>query len=107
MPPSADSICAKSSNYHFVNEYLYRPINSEQAAASNTSLKYADRYYPSGYNGSPIDEMEVEQAPHAPRAPLKFGHFYNPQDVRISRPAPPKHSKHHQHQPQSREEYDY
>jgi len=49
MPPSQDNICTKSANYHFVNEYLYRPINEKEAASTNTSLKYADRYYPQGY----------------------------------------------------------
>ncbi|KOB75374.1 Uncharacterized protein OBRU01_07859 [Operophtera brumata] len=37
----------KSSKYHFVNEYLYRPINEEEVQRKpNVSLKYSDRYYP-------------------------------------------------------------
>lgn len=47
MPPTHDNICQKSSKYHFVNEYLYRPINEEEVQKKpNVSLKYSDRYYP-------------------------------------------------------------
>lgn len=51
MPPSSDFQCQKSSDFHFVNDYLYKPINSKQAAAYNTSLKYADRFFPEGFGG--------------------------------------------------------
>ncbi|CAL8108593.1 unnamed protein product [Orchesella dallaii] len=67
VPPSSDNICKQSSNYHFVNEYLYRPVNEKQAAMTNESLKYADRYFPEGYNHGagdvilPYDDDEEDQ----------------------------------------------
>jgi hypothetical protein len=30
MPPGGDNICEKSSQFHFVNEYLYKPVNLEE-----------------------------------------------------------------------------
>lgn len=30
MPPSNENICEQSSKYHFVNDYLYKPINMEE-----------------------------------------------------------------------------
>lgn len=86
MPPSQDNICTKSTNYHFVNDYLYRPLNEKEAASTNSSLRYADRYYPQGYTpGMAIDELQ-EQQPYQPRAPQRFGHqnvFFNPESVHI------------------------
>lgn len=56
MPPGADNICAKSSQFHFVNDYLYKPINLEEHQSKpNVTLKYADRYFPDGY---PINEED-------------------------------------------------
>lgn len=50
MPPGADNICAKSSQFHFVNDFLYKPINLEEhQTRPNVTLKYADRYFPEGY----------------------------------------------------------
>ncbi|VEN37478.1 unnamed protein product [Callosobruchus maculatus] len=47
MPPGNDNICEKSSNFHFVNDYLYKPINLEEYQHKpNVTLKYSDRYYP-------------------------------------------------------------
>lgn len=57
MPPGADNICAKSSQFHFVNEYLYKPINLEEHQTKpNVSLKYSDRYYPDGYQQNYEDD---------------------------------------------------
>ena len=105
VPPSSDNICKQSTDYHFVNDYLYRPINEKEAQASNTSLKYADRYYPDGYTpGTPLDEMlssqDSSQFQHEPRAPAAYkqhhGHgarpspqggnrnvFYSPESINI------------------------
>lgn len=30
MPPSEENICEQSAKYHFVNDYLYKPINMEE-----------------------------------------------------------------------------
>nr|CAI5829212.1 unnamed protein product [Callosobruchus analis] len=47
MPPGNDNICEKSSTFHFVNDYLYKPINLEEYQHKpNVTLKYSDRYYP-------------------------------------------------------------
>ncbi len=58
MPATADNICKKSSQFHFVNDYLYRTVDNEDG--SNSSGIYADRYYPDGYeHGVPFDMSEV------------------------------------------------
>lgn len=59
MPPGGDNICAKSSQFHFVNEYLYKPINLEEHQSKpNISLKYSDRYYPDTYYGANYEEED-------------------------------------------------
>ncbi|KAJ9592201.1 hypothetical protein L9F63_001317, partial [Diploptera punctata] len=68
MPPSGDNICPQSSQYHFVNDYLYRPVNAEEAQTKpNVTLRYHDRYYPDTYY-----EPEEQQRPQqvAQRAPI-------------------------------------
>ncbi|CAH0551126.1 unnamed protein product [Brassicogethes aeneus] len=50
MPPGGDNICEKSSNYHFVNDFLYKPVNLEEHQTKpNVSLRYSDRYFPDTY----------------------------------------------------------
>ncbi|CAL1678408.1 unnamed protein product [Lasius platythorax] len=57
MPPSGDISCKKSSQYHFVNEYLYKPLNLQEAETKpNVTLRYSERYYPSDIY---TDEREV------------------------------------------------
>nr|XP_012219505.1 PREDICTED: uncharacterized protein LOC105670530 isoform X2 [Linepithema humile] len=57
MPPSGDISCKKSSQYHFVNEYLYKPLNLQEAESKpNVTLRYSERYYPSDIYQ---DEREV------------------------------------------------
>lgn len=65
MPPSGDNICAKSSQYHFVNDYLYKPLNAEEAQTKpNVTLRYSDRYYPENYYpGETVEEDEPQQLP--------------------------------------------
>lgn len=47
MPPSSENICKQSTQYHFVNDFLYRPVNTEEAnSRPNVTLRYGDRYYP-------------------------------------------------------------
>lgn len=70
MPPSGDNICQQSSQYHFVNDYLYRPINAEEAQTKpNVTLRYSDRYYPDSYY-DPAEEQPrpVPAAATPPRA---------------------------------------
>jgi hypothetical protein len=57
MPPSGDISCKKSSQYHFVNEYLYKPLNLQEAETKpNVTLRYSERYYPSDIHS---DEREA------------------------------------------------
>lgn len=63
MPPSGDNICQQSSKYHFVNDYLYRPINAEEAQTKpNVTLRYSDRYYPDSYY-DPAEEQQPRPVP--------------------------------------------
>lgn len=40
MPPSDENICEQSAKYHFVNDYLYKPINMEEHQSKpNVSLR--------------------------------------------------------------------
>jgi len=40
MPPTDDNTCEQSSKYHFVNDYLYKPINMEEHQTKpNVSLR--------------------------------------------------------------------
>ncbi|CAH2067608.1 unnamed protein product, partial [Iphiclides podalirius] len=71
MPTSQENICQKSSKYHFVNDYLYRPINQEEVDRKpSLSLKYSDRFYPAEvYRDDRYDqeeEEEEEQPRHTP-----------------------------------------
>jgi Chitin binding Peritrophin-A domain len=41
MPPSEENICEQSAKYHFVNDYLYKPINMEEHQSKpNVSLRW-------------------------------------------------------------------
>lgn len=64
MPPSNDNICQKSSKYHFVNDYLYKPLNAEEAQnRPNVTLRYSDRYYPAEvYHDGRFDDDDSEDA---------------------------------------------
>lgn len=68
MPPGADNICEKSSQFHFVNEYLYKPVNLEEHQNKpNVSLRYSERYYPnSQYNGNEDYDEEEPQPSKIP-----------------------------------------
>uniref|UniRef100_A0A1B0CB40 Uncharacterized protein n=2 Tax=Lutzomyia longipalpis TaxID=7200 RepID=A0A1B0CB40_LUTLO len=82
MPASADNICEQSTKYHFVNEYLYKPINMEEhQTRPNVTLRYSERYYPDEiyqderqdyYNERvfPEREREAPQQIHYSRQPL-------------------------------------
>ena len=65
MPVDKESICKKSSDFHFVNDYLYKTI--DDGSGLNSSSLYADRYYPEGYeHGAPFD-MDKVTKPLNPR----------------------------------------
>lgn len=67
MPPSGDISCKKSSQYHFVNEYLYKPLNLQEAETKpNVTLRYSERYYPSDIYA---DEREVGDYQITPTPP--------------------------------------
>ncbi|XP_055610857.1 uncharacterized protein LOC129757607 [Uranotaenia lowii] len=58
MPPSSDNICDQSSKYHFINDYLYKPINMEEHMSKpNVSLRYSERYYPESFY---VDERHYD-----------------------------------------------
>ncbi|EAT47309.1 AAEL001553-PA [Aedes aegypti] len=58
MPPSSDNICEQSSKYHFVNDYLYKPINMEEHMTKpNVTLRYSERYYPENFY---VDERHYD-----------------------------------------------
>uniref|UniRef100_R4G3A7 Putative chitin binding peritrophin-a domain protein n=1 Tax=Rhodnius prolixus TaxID=13249 RepID=R4G3A7_RHOPR len=62
MPASHDNICSSSSQFHFVNDFLYKPINAEEAQTKpNVTLRYSDRYYPENYFD---EEFRTVLAPH-------------------------------------------
>ncbi|KZC05615.1 PREDICTED: uncharacterized protein LOC107194124 [Dufourea novaeangliae] len=75
MPPSGDINCKKSSQYHFVNEYLYKPLNLAEAETKpNVTLRYSERYFPADIHA---DDHEVGDYQITPTAPP------------IRRPSPP------------------
>ncbi|XP_030024710.2 transcription factor SPT20 homolog isoform X2 [Manduca sexta] len=88
MPPTHDNICMKSSKYHFVNEYLYRPINEEEVQKKpNVSLKYSDRYYPAEvYRDDRYeqDEEEEEEQPRRQPPPQQHHQQQQLQQIRAS-----------------------
>lgn len=44
MPPSDENICEQSAKYHFVNDYLYKPVNMEEHQSKpNVSLRLVDQ----------------------------------------------------------------
>ncbi|XP_068621433.1 uncharacterized protein [Battus philenor] len=62
MPATQENICQRSSKYHFVNDYLYRPINQEEVDRKpNVSLKYSDRFYPAEVYRDDRYEQEEEE----------------------------------------------
>lgn len=77
MPPSGDITCKKSSQYHFVNEYLYKPLNLDEAESKpNVTLRYSERYFPSDIY---TDERENDEyrSHHAPqRRPVSHELLY-------------------------------
>ncbi|KAF5301323.1 hypothetical protein FQA39_LY10721 [Lamprigera yunnana] len=50
MPAGHDNICQQSTKYHFVNDYLYKPVNLEEHQSKpNITLRYSERYYPDNF----------------------------------------------------------
>ncbi|CAG0924394.1 unnamed protein product [Notodromas monacha] len=60
MPEGDENICKMSSKYHFVNDYLYKPINEEEDGGT---LQYSDRYYPEGYHAGANMELDGNVSP--------------------------------------------
>lgn len=70
MPPSHDNICTQSSQFHFVNDFLYKPINAEEAQTRpNVTLRYSDRYYPENYYEEEHVQQIVPQGTPRPHTP--------------------------------------
>lgn len=62
MPPGNDNICEKSSQYHFINEYLYKPVNLEEHQSKpNISLRYSERYYPDKFHYQEYEYDEEDE----------------------------------------------
>lgn len=71
MPPGADNICEKSSQFHFVNEYLYKPVNLEEHQNKpNVSLRYSERYYPQGQYNTHLEEDYEDEEPQPKKIPV-------------------------------------
>ncbi|XP_078035760.1 uncharacterized protein LOC144469407 isoform X2 [Augochlora pura] len=69
MPPSGDISCKKSSQYHFVNEYLYKPLNQQEVETKpNVTLRYSERYFPADIHA---DERETGDYQITPSAPIR------------------------------------
>lgn len=70
MPPSGDINCKKSSQYHFVNEYLYKPLNlAEAETRPNVTLRYSERYFPADIHPDERDAEDTYSAPARRPAP--------------------------------------
>ncbi|KAL1114929.1 hypothetical protein AAG570_007752, partial [Ranatra chinensis] len=64
MPPNHDNICTQSSQYHFINDYLYKPINADEAVQKpNVTLRYSERYYPNSFYSEDDVSRTVEEHP--------------------------------------------
>ncbi|XP_023312375.1 uncharacterized protein LOC111692554, partial [Anoplophora glabripennis] len=92
MPPGGDNICEKSSDYHFVNDFLYKPVNLEEHQQKpNVSLRYSDRYYPEVYRQRNDDYDEEQPAQvqhqHSVRVPVQQ-RLVSPAIVRVQPVAP-------------------
>ncbi|EAA04515.3 AGAP007613-PA [Anopheles gambiae str. PEST] len=89
MPPSGDNICEQSSKYHFVNDYLYKPINMEEHMTKpNVTLRYSERYYPENFyvDERHYDEERVlrqHEERHQPQQPIKQTYHHQPQQQTI------------------------
>ncbi|GFY76777.1 chitin-binding type-2 domain-containing protein [Trichonephila inaurata madagascariensis] len=63
--PDAQDICAQSQKFHFVNEYLYKPVDYE---GPNNTARYSQRYYPDGYVvGDPLVAPQEQRRAPAPQ----------------------------------------
>ncbi|KFB42489.1 AGAP007613-PA-like protein [Anopheles sinensis] len=89
MPPSGDNICEQSSKYHFVNDYLYKPINMEEHMTKpNVTLRYSERYYPENFY---VDERHYDdervlrqhEERHQPQQPVKQTYHHQPQQQTV------------------------
>ncbi|KAK0162216.1 hypothetical protein PV327_008569 [Microctonus hyperodae] len=99
MPPSGDIMCKKSSQYHFVNEYLYKPLNQQEAESKpNVTLRYSERYFPGDIF---TDEREADNYHQVSqqRRPLHQQPLYLSQQSTtinsipsVARPSPVPHS---------------
>nr|QGT33405.1 cuticular protein 1-G [Microplitis mediator] len=76
MPPNGDISCKKSSQYHFVNEYLYKPLNLQEAESKpNVTLRYSERYFPGDIFTDEREGEEYQQTP-SPRRTLHNSQLY-------------------------------
>ncbi|CAG9861515.1 unnamed protein product [Phyllotreta striolata] len=98
MPPGGDNICDKSHDYHFVNDFLYKPLNLEEFQQKpNVTLRYSDRYYPEQYRSrydedddTPVHHQHSVRVTSQPRqqylspTTLRPQHVYrSPEDINI------------------------
>ncbi|XP_015172115.1 PREDICTED: uncharacterized protein LOC107064209 [Polistes dominula] len=72
MPPSGDISCKKSSQYHFVNEYLYKPLNLAEAETKpNVTLRYSERYYPADIYTDEREAGDYQITPSSAPPPVR------------------------------------
>ncbi|XP_043281851.1 uncharacterized protein [Venturia canescens] len=101
MPPSGDISCKKSSQYHFVNEYLYKPLNQQEADNKpNVTLRYSERYFPADIYTDERDAGDYHgsaQQQSSQRRPLPQQVFLGQQSTTIN--SLPTAARAHQPQP--------
>lgn len=96
MPPNGDINCKKSSKYHFVNEYLYKALNVEEAETKpNVTLRYSERYFPGDIFTDERESEEYQSASNSQKRPSHQQPIYLSQHATTantlpsaSRPAP-------------------
>ena len=94
MPVGKDNICDKSSQFHFVNDYLYKTVENEDGSNASSGI-YADRYYPEGYEqGKEFDMSEVVQPDRPNLQPFNRRQPSTRPDERQRRPAPGPQQRH-------------
>lgn len=76
MPPNGDIMCKKSSQYHFVNEYLYKPLNLDEAESKpNVTLRYSERYFPSDIYTDERETQHYRVTVAPPRRPVSILYY--------------------------------
>lgn len=91
MAEGGDNICKQSTKFHFVNDYLYKPLQ-ESTQESNGTIRYANRYFPNeaGQVQDPSGGGQQLQQGGGLRQPIQddFSDFQAPPQGQSFRPRP-------------------